>query len=586
MLRSHELGNLSIKNLEQTVTISGWVSSRRDHGGIAFLDMRDASGIAQVVIKNEDITEDVRNEYVLKIVGKVAKRPAGNENDIIKTGEIEIIAEEVTVLNISKTLPFQLSQHTEVGEEVRLKHRYLDLRRPNMAKNMFLRSEANRVAREELNKQNYIEIETPTLTRSTPEGARDFLVPARLAPGSWYALPQSPQLFKQLLQVAGFEKYYQIARCYRDEDFRADRQPEFTQLDIEASFVEQEDIIVLAEKIIQAVWKLIDVQLPKTFPHITYEQAMSKYGSDKPDLRFDLQITELTTYFKDTEFRVFKAPYVGAIVMPKGASQARKQLDAWQEWAKQRGAKGLAYVLVKEDGELAGPVAKNLTEKEKTNLAKEVCAKPGDCIFFAAGQPQASKTLLGAVRAEIGRRCELIDENSWSFVWVVDAPMFAPATEAIAAGDVTVGTSAWTAVHHAFTAPKPEFLDNFDIHPEKALSYAYDIVCNGNEIGGGSIRIHQAKVQERVFKVMGLEESQIKEKFGFLLEGFQYGAPPHGGIAFGWDRIVALLAKTETIRDVIAFPKSGGGYDPLTKAPANITLQQRKDAGVDIKIVE
>ncbi|MDO4820830.1 MAG: aspartate--tRNA ligase [Rothia sp. (in: high G+C Gram-positive bacteria)] len=583
MLRTHTLGELTAENIGETVTLSGWVARRRDHGGVAFVDLRDREGVTQVVFHNEADFEHLRNEYVLKVVGEVTRRPEGNENPNLTTGDIEVMVKQTEVLNTSAPLPFQIDEHVEVGEEARLKYRYLDLRRPEPARLMRLRSEANRAAREVLHGQNFTEVETPTLTRSTPEGARDFLVPARLAPGSWYALPQSPQLFKQLLQVGGIEKYYQIARCYRDEDFRADRQPEFTQLDIEASFVDQEDIIDLGERIVEAVWNLVDVKVPRPIERITYKDAMEKYGSDKPDLRFGLELTELTDYFKDTTFRVFKAPYVGAVVMPGGASQARRTLDAWQEWAKQRGAKGLAYVLIQEDGELTGPVAKNITEAEREGLAAATGAKPGDCIFFAAGEAKASRALLGAARVEIGHRTGLIKEGDWSFVWVVDAPMFESAADATASGDVALGHSAWTAVHHAFTSPKPEYLDSFDENPGEALAYAYDIVCNGNEIGGGSIRIHQRDVQERVFKVMGITEEEAQEKFGFLLEAFSFGAPPMGGIAFGWDRVLQLIGGTDSIRDVIAFPKTGGGYDPLTAAPAPITAQQRKEAGVDFK---
>ncbi|MBT1003714.1 aspartate--tRNA ligase [Paenarthrobacter sp. DKR-5] len=583
MLRTHDLGSLRAGNIGQSVTLTGWVARRRDHGGVAFLDLRDASGVAQVVVREEEVFHGLRNEYVLQITGTVEKRPAGNENPHLATGEIEVIAESVVVLNTADPLPFQVDEHVEVGEEARLKHRYLDLRRPGMSANLRLRSEANRVARQMLHEDGFVEIETPTLTRSTPEGARDFLVPARLAPGSWYALPQSPQLFKQLLQVGGFEKYYQIARCYRDEDFRADRQPEFTQLDIEASFVEQDDIIGLGERIVKALWQLIDVEIPTPIRRMTYWEAMAKYGSDKPDLRFGLELTELTEFFKDTNFGVFKAPYVGAVVMPGGGSQPRRQLDAWQEWAKQRGAKGLAYVLIGDDGELRGPVAKNLTDAEREGLAAAVGANPGDCIFFAAGEVHASRAILGAARVEIGHRTGLIDPKDWAFVWIVDAPLFEAAETAVAAGDVAVGGGKWTAVHHAFTSPKPEFMETFDTDPGSALAYAYDIVCNGNEIGGGSIRIHRRDIQERVFAVMGIDEQQAEEKFGFLLEGFKFGAPPHGGIAFGWDRVVSLLAGVDSIRDVIAFPKSGGGFDPLTAAPAPITAQQRKEAGVDAK---
>jgi aspartyl-tRNA synthetase len=562
---------------------------------VAFLDLRDASGVVQVVARDEVLEQggahDVRNEYCIRVTGEVCIRPEGNANPDLPTGEVEVIVSELEVLNASAPLPFQIDERVTVGEEARLKHRYLDLRRPgahSAGAAIRLRSKVNAAARKVLGERDFVEIETPTLTRSTPEGARDFLVPARLAPGSWYALPQSPQLFKQLLMVAGMERYYQIARCYRDEDFRADRQPEFTQLDIEMSFVEQEDVIELGEAIVTEVWKLIGVDLQTPFPQMTYADAMARYGTDKPDLRFGHELVECTDFFADTGFRVFQAPYVGAVVMPGGASQPRKQLDAWQDWAKQRGAKGLAYVLVGEnaaDGsvELSGPVAKNLTDTERAGLADHVGAKRGDCIFFAAGGVKESRSLLGAARLEIGHRCGLIDEDEWRFLWVLDAPLFEPSAEATASGDVALGHSAWTAVHHAFTSPKKEFEDTFDERPDEALAYAYDLVCNGNEIGGGSIRIHRRDVQERVFKVMGISEDEAQEKFGFLLDAFQYGAPPHGGIAFGWDRIVSLLAGTDSIRDVIAFPKSGGGYDPLTAAPAPITAQQRKEAGVDAK---
>ena len=583
MLRTHTTGEINAGLIGQTVTLTGWVARRRDHGGVAFLDLRDASGVAQVVVRDEKDFDPLRNEFVLKVTGTVERRPEGNENPQLASGEVEVIAEETQVLNTAAALPFQIDEHVEVGEEARLRHRYLDLRREGPQRAIRLRSEANRVAREVLHGKGFTEVETPTLTRSTPEGARDFLVPARLAPGSWYALPQSPQLFKQLLQVGGIEKYYQIARCYRDEDFRADRQPEFTQLDIEASFVEQEDIIDLTEELVARLWRLIDVDLETPLPRITYHEAMRRFGSDKPDLRFGLELTELTDYFKDTPFRVFQAPYVGAVVMPGGGSQPRRTLDAWQEWAKQRGAKGLAYVLIGEDGELGGPVAKNLSETEKAGLAEAVGAAPGDCVFFAAGEIKTSRALLGAARNEIAERTGMIEPGTWSLVWVVDAPMFEPAAEATAAGDVAVGTGAWTAVHHAFTAPKPEFADSFDDNPGEALAYAYDLVCNGNEIGGGSIRVHRRDMQERIFKLMGISQSEAEEKFGFLLDAMKYGAPPHGGFAFGWDRTVALLAGEDSIREVIAFPKTGGGYDPLTAAPAPIDARQRREAGVDAK---
>ena len=584
MLRTRTAGSLRASDIGQVVTLTGWVDRRRDHGGVAFIDLRDASGIAQVVIR-EEVAHDLRAEYVLAVTGEVTARPEGNANPNLPTGEIEVVVSDVEILNVAAPLPFQVSDHAEdagqVGEEARLRYRYLDLRRSPMQRAIRLRSKVSQAARRVLDSHDFVEIETPTLTRSTPEGARDFLVPARLAPGSWYALPQSPQLFKQLLMVAGMERYYQIARCYRDEDFRADRQPEFTQLDVEMSFVEQDDVIAVAEDVLREVWALIGYELPTPIPRMTYRDAMEKYGSDKPDLRFGLELVDLTDYFKGTSFRVFQNPYVGAVVMPGGASQSRRTFDAWQEWAKQRGAKGLAYVTVGEDETLGGPVAKNISEAEREGLAEAVGAEPGDCIFFAAGTVDASRALLGAARLEVGRRCGLIDDDAWSFVWVVDAPLFKPSAEARAEGDVALGKSAWTAVHHAFTSPKSECLDTFDDDPGSALAYAYDIVCNGNEIGGGSIRIHRSDVQERVFTVMGISEAEAQEKFGFLLDAFKFGAPPHGGIAFGWDRIVSLLTKAESIRDVIAFPKSGGGYDPLTEAPAPITPEQRKEAGVD-----
>lgn len=585
MLRTHTTGSLRAENIGQTVTLSGWVDRRRDHGGVAFIDLRDASGIAQVVIRDEETAHPLRSEFVLKVTGTVSARPAGNENPNLPTGEIEVIATEVEVLNESAPLPFQVStglgDADTIGEDVRFKHRYLDLRRPSSASALRLRSDVNKAIRDVLHGRDFVEIETPTLTRSTPEGARDFVVPARLHPGSWYALPQSPQLFKQLLMVGGVEKYYQMARCYRDEDFRADRQPEFTQLDIEMSFVDQEDVIALMEELIPAMWATIGVEVQTPLPRITYADAMAKYGSDKPDLRFGLELVEATEYFKDTTFRVFQSDYVGAVLMPGGASQPRKQLDAWQDWAKQRGARGLAYVLFNEDGSLGGPVAKNLSDAEKAGLADLVGAAAGDCVFFAAGSAKDSRALLGAARVEIGRRLGLLDPDVFAFTWVVDAPMFEPAADAVASGDVAVGAGAWTAVHHAFTGPKPEFADTFDTDPGSALAYAYDIVCNGSELGGGSIRIHREDVQKRVFEVMGISDEVADEQFGFLLEAFKFGAPPHGGIALGMDRVLQHLTKTDSIREVIAFPKTGNGFDPLTSAPAPITDAQRAEAGVD-----
>jgi aspartyl-tRNA synthetase len=580
MLRTHDAGSLNAKSIGTNVKLAGWVARRRDHGGVAFIDLRDATGSVQVVINDEKIAGELRAEWCVLISGKVTARPAGNENKDIPTGEIEIVCDELEVLSEAAPLPFPVDSGdlSNISEEVRLKYRYLDLRREGPAKNLRLRSSVTAAIRDVMHKADFLEIETPYLTRSTPEGARDFLVPVRLQPGSWYALPQSPQLFKQLLMVAGMERYYQIARCFRDEDFRADRQPEFTQLDIEISFADQADVIKIAEKVLSEVFeKVAGYKIPMPIPHMTYADAMNQYGSDKPDLRFGNKLVDATEFFKETTFRVFQADYVGAVVMPGGASSPRRELDAWQDWAKARGAKGLAYILVQDDGTLAGPVAKNLSETESANIASEVGAKNGDAIFFAAGAKSSSQNLLGAVRLEIGLRCNLIDTNSWEFLWVVDAPMFEP----VDAENISAG---WTAVHHPFTGPKPEFKDSFDKDPASALAYAYDIVLNGSEIGGGSIRIHQRDIQRRVFTTIGLSDAEAESKFGFLLEAFNYGPPPHGGIALGIDRLCALLAGAQSIREVIAFPKTASGGDPLTGAPTPITPAQRKESGIDTPV--
>ena len=576
MLRTHDAGTLRKSDVGSTVTLAGWVARRRDHGGVAFIDLRDSTGAVQVVIKDE-IAGALRAEWCVLITGTVLARPNGNENAGLPTGEIEINCENLTVLSEAAALPFQVDsgETVNVSEEIRLKYRYLDLRREGPARNLRLRSKVTSAIRSVMDDLDFLEIETPYLTRSTPEGARDFLVPVRLQPGSWYALPQSPQLFKQLLMVAGMERYYQIARCFRDEDFRADRQPEFTQLDIEMSFVDQDDVLAVAENVLSQVFKkVVGYEIPLPIARMTYWEAMRRYGSDKPDLRFENEIVEVKDFFADTTFRVFQADYVGAVVMPGGAASPRRELDAWQDWAKARGAKGLAYILVQEDGTLGGPVAKNLSEEESKGICDVVKAKPGDAIFFAAGEKSSSQALLGAVRLEIGKRCNLIAEGTWKFLWVVDAPMF----EKI---DASNASSGWTAVHHPFTGPKPEFADSFDTDPGAALAYAYDIVLNGSEIGGGSIRIHDRLMQQRVFKTIGLSNDEAQSKFGFLLEAFQYGPPPHGGIALGVDRLCALLAGADSIREVIAFPKTASGGDPLTGAPTPITPAQRKEAGVD-----
>ena len=573
MLRTHDAGALRASDAGQTVSLAGWVARRRDHGGVAFIDLRDATGSVQVVIRDEALAGSLRAEWCLQIKGEVVLRPDGNANSSNPTGAIEVMGDDIVVLSESAALPFPVDSgnDSEISEEVRLKYRYLDLRREKPAANMRLRSKVTSTIRRVMEDLDFLEIETPYLTRSTPEGARDFLVPVRLQPGSWYALPQSPQLFKQLLMVAGMERYYQIARCFRDEDFRADRQPEFTQLDIEMSFIDQADILAVAEKLLVKVWKeAVGYDIPTPIRHMTYADAMQNYGSDKPDLRFGLQLVEQTEFFKDTEFRVFQAPYVGSVLMPGGASSPRRELDAWQDWAKARGAKGLAYILVNEDGTLGGPVSKNISEKETAGIVAAAGAKPGDAIFFAAGERSASLSLLGAVRLEIGKRCNLIAEGAWEFLWVVDAPMFEP-----------TDNGGWTAVHHPFTGPKPEFAKTFALDPAKALAYAYDIVLNGTELGGGSIRIHDRQIQKDVFSVIGLSEEEAMSKFGFLLEAFNYGPPPHGGIALGLDRVCALLTGSDSIREVIAFPKTASWGDPLTGAPTPITPAQRKESGID-----
>lgn len=577
-MRSHKAGLLNLGHDGQQVVLAGWVARRRDHGGVAFIDLRDASGWVQVVINDESVAAALRAEWCVKIEGKVRRRPAGNENTLVATGEVEVVCEQLTVLSEAAPLPFPIDSgdRVEANEETRLKYRYLDLRREGPAKALRTRSKITSIIRKVMEESEFLEIETPNLTRSTPEGARDFLVPVRLQPGSWYALPQSPQLFKQLLMVAGMERYYQIARCFRDEDFRADRQPEFTQLDIEMSFITQDDILALTERLLATIWReLLNYEISVPIPRMTYAEAMRRFGSDKPDLRFGNEIVDVTNFFKDTEFKIFQSEYVGAVVMPGGAQQARRELDAWQEWAKARGAKGLAYILVGGDGEVTGPVAKNISESERKGIAGEVGAQPHDAIFFAAGERSASLALLGAARLEIGRRCGLIAEGEWRFLWVVDAPMFEKNDE-----------GRWTAVHHPFTGPKPEFAHGFHQDPGKALAYAYDIVLNGNEIGGGSIRIHQREMQQRVFDVIGLSQEEAQSKFGFLLEAFTYGPPPHGGIALGVDRLTALIAGVESIREVIAFPKTASGGDPLTGAPTPITKAQRKEAGIDAPIEE
>jgi aspartyl-tRNA synthetase len=582
MIRTHEAGTLGPRHAGERVTLAGWVARRRDHGGVVFIDLRDASGVVQVVFRGEgeDRPEHaLRAEFCVRVTGEVRLRPPGNENPELPTGEVEVVAGGpggpggLEVLSEAAPLPFPVEGGGELSEDVRLRFRYLDIRRAETAAALRIRSEATYLASEVLHAHGFVYVETPYLTRSTPEGARDFVVPVRLQPGNWYALPQSPQLFKQLLMVGGLERYYQLARCFRDEDFRADRQPEFTQIDLEMSFVTRDDVIQVAEDLVGRLWaELAGYRVPRPIPRMTYAEAMRRFGSDKPDLRFGCELVDLTSYFGQTSFRVFQAPHVGAVVMPGGGGQSRRELDGWQEWARARGARGLAYVVIGADGSVSesGPVARHLSDTERAGLADAAGATAGDSIFFAAGTPGQARELLGAARLEIGQRLGLIDPGQWSFLWVVDAPLFEED-----------GAGGWTSVHHPFTAPLPQYADKFAVEPGDALADAYDLVLNGTEIGGGSLRIHQASVQQQVFGVIGMSPDEARSQFGFLLDAFQYGPPPHGGIAFGWDRLLMLLARAGSIRDVIAFPKTASGLDPLTGAPTPITPAQRKEAGID-----
>ena len=592
-LRTHGAGTLRSEHVGETVTVAGWVDTRRDHGGVAFLDLRDRSGILQVVADPEqsdalEAAHRVRSEWVLRITGEVRARPEGMVNDRLDTGAVELAATSVEVLSQADTPPFPIEDDVDVSEELRLVHRYVDLRRPRMARNLRVRAQVVSIIRRVMERHGFIDVETPMLTRATPEGARDFLVPSRLQPGEVFALPQSPQLFKQLLMVAGIERYYQIARCFRDENLRADRQPEFSQLDLEMSFADEEDVYALMEEMFAEIWdEVLDEQLPIPFPRMTYAEAMRRYGSDKPDLRFAMELADCNAVFADTEVGVFKGVLDGggsvvALAVPGGGDMTRKQFDQWVEWAKRRGAKGLAWGVVQAEdadgGRFRSPLAKFMSDQEVTDLLAETEAAPGDAIFFGAGRTTFARELMGALRNAMAADRDMIPEGEWRFLWIVEPPMFDPADES---DDPTAATSeGWVPNHHPFTSPAPEFVDDFEQRPGEATARAYDIVLNGTELASGSVRIHDAELQRRVFRFLGISDEDAEEKFGFLLRGFQYGVPPHCGIAPGLDRTVMLIQGEDTIRDVIAFPKTQSGSDPLTDAPAPPDEQALADVGL------
>jgi aspartyl-tRNA synthetase len=582
-MRTHGAGTLRASDDGTAVVLAGWVARRRDHGGVAFLDLRDRTGIVQVVADPDSdaalqAAHDVRSEYVIAVHGTVRQRPEGMTNPNLETGEIEVAADRLEILAAAETPPFPIDERVEADETMRLRYRYLDMRRPPVAHVVRLRSHVTRVIREVMDAHGFVDIETPVLTRSTPEGARDFLVPSRLRQGEFYALPQSPQLFKQLLMVAGIERYYQIARCFRDEDFRADRQPEFTQLDIEASFIDEEDIFSLVEELMQALWmRLLDTKLSTPFDRMPYAEAMARFGSDKPDLRFGMELVDLSPVFAGTEVGVFAGALAAGggvigVCLPDGGALTRKQFDGWVDFARSRGAKGLAWAVVTAEG-LRSPLAKFMSEREISDLLAATGARTGDAIFFGAGPLRPTQQLMGALRLELARAREMIPARRWAFLWITEPPVV----------EWNDGERRWDAVHHPFTAPTDEGLAHLEEAPGEVPARAYDLVLNGSELGGGSIRINRADVQRRVFAVLGIDEQEAQERFGFLLDAFTYGAPPHGGIAFGLDRLVMLLAGEDSIRDVIPFPKTQTGADVMTGAPSQVDEPQLRALGLRIR---